>query len=525
MNGRGKMDIKGTLVDIFKESNSGTFLFVGSGFSRRYLGLEDWKSLLQKYCISGYPFEYYQSIGDGSYPNAAALIAEDFNKVWWSSNEFNESRKKYSERITDSSSALRIEISQYLSKIDDEKIKSNPYKKEIDILSNLNVDGIITTNWDCFLEKIFPDYKVYTGQNELLFSNPQSIGEIYKIHGSCHRAKSLVLTDDDYREFNSKNAYLAAKLITIFVEHPVVFIGYSLSDENIRELLSAISMCIGKDNINKLRKNLIFVQRLSDEEKPSVAETYLAIDAIQLPIVLVKTNDYSLVYEAIDTTKRKIPARILRYCKEQLYKLVQSSEPEKKICVVGIDEVEKYDDVEFLIGVGVAEAKLEELKISKVGYKGVSLLDLFQDLILEENNLSPDQVIQDVISQVGKNTVNVPVFKYLNLLGINCEEDYKSSGYPLDKWVNREISEFQVTGHSKPFVKHHKNKNSQEIIESCTPENAAIYIPFLKREMIDLDSTREFLLENFHKFEQSNSSYSSYYRKLACLYDRYKYGW
>jgi hypothetical protein len=50
---------------------------------------------------------------------------------------------------------------------------------------NLNVDGIITTNWGLFIEQIFPDYKPYIGQKELLFSNPQQIAEIYKIHGCC----------------------------------------------------------------------------------------------------------------------------------------------------------------------------------------------------------------------------------------------------------------------------------------------------------------------------------------------------
>lgn len=519
------MNIKDFLISAFNTSNAGPFLFVGSGFSRRYLGLEDWKSLLKKYCICGHPFEYYLSTGDGTYPKAAELIAVDFNKVWWSSDEFSESRERFSDRITDSTSALRIEISQYLSKINDIKIKVSEYKKEIDLLSGLNVDGIITTNWDCFLEKVFPDYKVYTGQQELLFSNPQSIGEIYKIHGSCHRPKTLVLTSEDYNEFNSKNAYLASKLITIFVEHPVIFIGYSISDVNVSSLLGSISLCIGKDNINKLRRNLIFVQRLSEGECDSVSETYLTIDLVQIPIILVKTNDFSIVYEAIDAIKRKIPARVLRYCKEQLYKLVKSSEPEKKICVIDIDEIEKYEEVEFLVGVGVADEKFKEVQMSKKGYRGISILDLFSNLIFESEDLDANIVINEVITEVGKNTANVPIFKYMSALGIKNQSDYIESGLSLDKWICRSIEDFQVKSHFKSFVKNHKNKTSNEIIELCTPENAAIYIPFLKKEMIDFDNLRIFLVENFNKFEQSNSSYSSYYRKLACIYDRYKYGW
>lgn len=56
------LELKTQLTAIFKSRNAGPFLFIGSGFSRRYLGLCDWKSLLEKYCIFGKPFEYYLAL-------------------------------------------------------------------------------------------------------------------------------------------------------------------------------------------------------------------------------------------------------------------------------------------------------------------------------------------------------------------------------------------------------------------------------------------------------------------------------
>jgi hypothetical protein len=253
------MTLKESLIGIFSEKSAGPFLFVGSGFSRRYLALEDWRGLLSRFCLSGQPFEYYLASADGDYPTIAKLVGDDFNSLWWHDEKYKESREKNKTNIKDKTSALRIEISNYLNTLDQNVAKNSVYKDEIDMLPSLNVDGIITTNWDPFLEQIFPDYNVYIGQEQLLFANPQGIGEIYKIHGCASDPSSLVLTDTDYSAFAERNAYLAAKLITIFVEHPIVFIGYSLSDNNIRTMLRSISSCIGSNNIENLRKNLIFI--------------------------------------------------------------------------------------------------------------------------------------------------------------------------------------------------------------------------------------------------------------------------
>lgn len=517
------MDIESKLVDIFRSRSAGPFLFLGSGFSRRYLGLEDWKGLLSKFCVTGKPFEYYLSSANGSYPRVAALLAKDFNEYWWSASEYSQSVERFKSKVIDETSALRIEICNYLSTLDQSKAKESEYADEVKLLSNLNVDGVITTNWDMFIEQLFPEYKTYIGQEELLFSNPQEIGEIYKIHGCSTSSNTLILTDTDYESFDRKNTYLAAKLITLFVEHPVVFIGYSISDENISSLLKAISGCIGRDNIEQLRKNLIFIQRLSEGEEPNISDTYLTIDGIQIPLVLVKTNDFIPVYKAIHSTKRKIPARVLRYCKEQLYELVQSSEPETKICVVDIDEIETKDDVEFLVGVGVAQQEL--VGPSPIGYESLNANDLFEDLLHENKEYDCEQVLKHVAPRACKSTPNVPVFMYLNKLGITNEQGYKDSGFNLDKVVFRDLKKLRMNSYAKPFFRNYRHMDMEQILEACTPENSAAYIPFLSLDKIDITLLHQFLIDNEEKFAYEVSSYASSFRKLAALYDRLRWGW
>jgi hypothetical protein len=517
------MALKERLIGIFNSRAAGPFLFLGSGFSRRYLGLEDWRGLLTRFCVAGKPFEYYLAIADGNYPKIASVLAKDFNEYWWIAPEYEASVARYKSRIVDQTSALRIEIANYLSTLNQDKAKESDYQYEVELLANLNVDGVITTNWDMFIEQLFPDYTTYVGQEELLFSNPQEIGEIYKIHGCSTKAESLVLTDEDYYDFNEKNTYLAAKLITLFVEHPIVFIGYSISDENISSLLKAISKCIGKENIEKLRQNLIFVQRLNLNEEPNISDTYLTIDGIQIPLILVKTNDYAPVYEAIDATKRKIPARVLRYCKEQLYELVQSSEPEKKICVVDIDEIESKEDVEFLVGVGVASTEI--IGPSNIGYEQISASNLFIDLLHENGNYDSNQVLRHAAVQALKSSPNVPVFKYLHELGISTLEQYEASGYSLDKTIKRDFKKLGVASYKRSFFRTYRHMSLQEIIDKCTAENASAYIPYLSSDKIDLNVLHEFLLKNEDKLDYKVSSYASNFKKLVCLYDRLKWGW
>lgn len=274
------MSIEESLTNILRARSAGAFLFIGSGFSRRYLGLEDWAGLLSRFCVAGKPFEYYRATADGDFPEAARLLAVDFNEYWWTAEEYKDSVVANKSKVQNATSALRIEICNYLAGLDPALAIKDGFGEEIELLSGLNVDGIITTNWDLFLENLFPDYKTYIGQNELLFSNPQEICEIYKIHGCTTEPGSLVLTSEDYSDFNERNPYLAAKLITVFVEHPIVFLGYSLSDPNIASLLRAISLCIGKEQIEQLRQNLIFVQRPKDTEQPGISDTYLTIDSV-----------------------------------------------------------------------------------------------------------------------------------------------------------------------------------------------------------------------------------------------------
>ena len=178
------MSLKSEILEHLRQFHTAPFLFVGSGLPRRYLGIDDWTGLLRRMsALTDRPYEYYRASGDGKEPQIATEIAKDLHIKWWDSDKFAESRENFKSDAINKESALKIEIAKLIEK-KSECIPEIPgLQKELETLQNATIDGIITTNWDLLLEGLFPDYKKFIGQEELLFSSTQAVGEIYKIHG------------------------------------------------------------------------------------------------------------------------------------------------------------------------------------------------------------------------------------------------------------------------------------------------------------------------------------------------------
>lgn len=513
-----------SLTRLLAQNVGAPFLFIGSGFSRRYIGLEQWDELLKRFCKGIKEFGYYSSQHNKDMPKAASEMARDFNEVWWKDKDYAESRERSSEQMINVSSALKFEVANYLAGKSHDLVEGESIAKELEALSRLNVDGIITTNWDLFLEELFPDYKVFVGQEELLFSNPQSIAEIYKIHGCASQPNSLVLTNEDYQVFDAKNPYLAAKLITIFIEHPIVFIGYSVSDKNIQNIIGSIVKCLGQDKLDVFGRNLVFIQRTKGSEEPSFQPSMMAIGDTHLNITVIKSNNYLDVYEAIESTKRKIPARILRYCKEQMYDLVKSNDPETKLAVVDIDQIDNKEDVEFVMGVGVAK---EHEGMSRQGYKGVTLDDIFADVISGDVKYDPVELLREVYPTFQKRSNKyIPGYKYLRLVGINSLQELRDSEFAcLESILNKASrKDYRIQQYKKQYEGNFKGFSTENIIASTTAEKAPLIIPFQDDANIDIGAVRAFLQQNSDSLRSDVSSYATYFRKLACLIDRIEFG-
>lgn len=313
-------------------------LFVGSGMSQRYFGGPNWDNLL-KALAEACPnldksYAYYKQ------KNSSLIeVGTEFSEAYreWAWGEGNEQFPE--ELFTDSKPPdiyFKFKISEYFEEVimpDFDQIFSGEFSKEIEALKNVRPHALITTNYDRFLERVFSDYSSIIGQS-ILKANYTDVGEILKIHGCSSEPASIVITSSDYEDFKAKKKYLSAKLLTFFAEHPLVFLGYSAEDPNIRSILSDIDEILAPDN--DLIPNIYLV-----EWKKNVAsmtsyqrEKLITIDHERsVRVKSIVADDFTWVYQAFGSSDAitAINPKILRALLARTYSLVRHDIPKRTV--------------------------------------------------------------------------------------------------------------------------------------------------------------------------------------------------
>lgn len=519
--------MKRKIIDMMKKTNTLPFLFVGSGLSRRYLGLENWEGLLSEFAdrISDNEFAYniykqraeVQKYNSGLLPKIAELIENDFNQVWFEEKKFSENRERHRENITKGVSPLKIEIGDYMISKSANIVEE--YKAEIDLfrqIGNKSVAGFITTNYDLLLESLFGNFKKYIGQEELIFSQIQGISEIYKIHGCASKPESIVINEKDYNEFADKYAYLAAKLLTIFLEHPIIFIGYSISDKNIENILKAIVQCLSQEHLERLKERLLFVEwcQVGEEDISIYSKSFEGEKSIDM--TRIKLNDFSILYEALIENKAKYNVSILRQIKEDIYNLVIENKPTGTLRVIGLEDDDALEQVEIVIGVGVLS------EFGQKGYLGVSADELYEDVILDNGNFDSERIIHYTLPiLLPRNSGFLPIYKYLAGYEKDVPDLVKSS-------VKTEYDQLLSKTIKKNRVKHvDRNSDIKTIIQKYSLKKCLQIIPHMKPENLELEQLHCLLRRAFEEIPdvlgKNDQALRSDMKRVIRIYDFLKF--
>jgi len=482
-------------------------LFIGTGISLRYLeNSYDWDSLLEKIC---YDFkgnnEYYLDIKSEceyeeeegyNFPKIATKVEEEFNKYLKSNRDgrFEEVNDIFYEEMEKGNniSRFKIYLSRLLSGINIKQDKKN----EIDKIRQVrkNIASVITTNYDSFIEEVF-NFKPLIG-NDILLSNPY--GAVYKIHGCVTDPSKIIISEKDYDRFKEKYELIRAQLLSLFIHNPIIFLGYEISDPNIKRLLKTIFTYVepNSEQARKIRENFLLVEYDEGSMSTSVVEHDVDIENLTtLRIYKIKTDNFASIYDSLSDLTLPVSAMDVRKVQKVVKEINTGGDIEVNIS----DDVDSLDNSDKILAIGSKET---------IEYRHQSPSEII------ENYFSiVDDEKSKLLSLVNEQTIQVnryfPAFAFSEIADIEEEERLR----------NQQIR--KVESHLDSIHESCKSDNTtideimrDESISSSNKIDAVMWS--IMNERIELGEAELFLRD----FEDKDDTP---FRRLICAYDIKKY--
>lgn len=310
-------------LENMSKNNQYPIIFIGSGITRRYFtNSYSWEELLRSLWNevndeNAYFNKYYSlqtSLKDPTDFNIYTSISDQLEK------EINDAF--FSEKL--SISGLTLETAHNMkkspyktliaNKIQSSILKdSDDAKQEIESFSKMlgKARQIVTTNYDTFIEeRMNGAVKVNVG-NSGLFEPSIEWGELYKIHGSVKDPNSIVITSKDYDSTRKTSVLVNAKILTKLTESPIIFFGYSLTDENILKLLTDYSENMPFD-IDKAASRIGVVSYKPNQS--SIKESIAEIPELRIHYTKLETDNFNKIYNMISEINQGFsPYEISKY--------------------------------------------------------------------------------------------------------------------------------------------------------------------------------------------------------------------
>lgn len=482
-------------------------LFIGTGISLRYLkNSYTWDSLLKKisYELWGNN-ERYLDIKSGcqdgqgkyDYTKIAQIIEQEFNDFVIKDREgkFRDINDLFYANMENGINLSRFKI--YLSELLKETELREEALDEIKELKKIrkNIGSIITTNYDKFIEQTF-EFNPLIG-NEILLSNPY--GSVYKIHGCVSNPSKVIISSQDYQIFNSKYELIRAQLLSLFIHNPIVFMGYSIGDENIKNILKTIFTYIepNSEQASRIRSNFLLVEYDPNGTSEEIVEHDIDMAGFStIRINKIKTDNYKAIYKALSNLQLPISAMDVRKV-QGIVKEIYSGGSIKVTITEDLDSVKNEDKI---IAIGSTKT---------ITYHHQTASEIMQNYfkIIDESNYQ-------ILTLIDKHTIHktqyFPIFGF-NHINPDLVSFDKLKGFQEEN-LGRAIENMKDSCHNKYTT-------IQEILDdtsiSLSNKNNALLWAFIKRQ-ISVDEMEDYL----RKFEDKESTN---YRKLLCAFDYIKY--
>lgn len=524
-----------TILDELIKNNEFPIIFIGSGIPKRYLkNSPSWIELLET---------IWKNVSNQDFYSELNKIEDKLDK------NYSKLEKNFE---------INIKIASQIEKIIKEKFNSgdleieninpksvffhkiNPFKqylsnmflsyelkdnKKLEILDFKNMIEksriLLTTNYDTFIEDTFNtnSLKTYIGQKGL-FQSETGYCELYKVHGCCKQPNSIVITENDYEKYNQNSVLISSKIISLLLDFPIIFIGYSLTDLNIRNIIKKFSTSLDDKEKYKLRKRIILVNR--EEGKSDIFEEIRTDEEINCSFTVITTDNFSEIYKKISKINQGVtPAEISKFqhiIKQLIISKGKKGELENKL--VNFIDNENEKNIDHTI-------KNKNIAIA-IGDRAIliqtpSILDYLYNYIANESFDNLESNLRFLALQnIG---TGYPAFKYLTpknlkIGSLNKKEVEKLKKRRLKlKTFNTEISSYKknINSIDKIIVYINKNYNKKDLSYKKNIEYCLINYNF---ENLMINNIKNYLLKELQNMkEKKDDTISTNFRKLLIKYD------
>lgn len=490
------------IYDFIKKFRNHPIMFIGTGLSLRYLEYSySWDELLRKIAFELNPnSEYYLDLKAEhminnvcSLEGVASKLEFDFNKYL---KENRRGKFEYINNIFYDYMSKGINISRFKLYIAD-LLKDTTIKKSMNLeiaelkKAKKNIGSVITTNYDCMIEKIF-SFNPLIG-NDILLSNPY--GSVYKIHGCVTSPEKIIITENDYDEFEKKYELIRAKLLSLFIHNPIIFIGYNIGDKNIKCILKTIFSYVDydSDNAKKIRDNFLLVEYVKESDSTEVVEHDIDMEGFPtIRINKIKTDNFINLYQALSELTLPVSAMDIRKVQNVVREIYAGGEIKVSI-TEDLDALKNSDKVLVVGSKNTIKYEFQTISDMMINYFN----------IIEESN---KQLLRLINKQKIQNTKYFPVFEFSKICpNISNIESLKSKQRNKIKAIVQKTHITCKGNHRTPdeVIQDSKITSSYKTTEIiCSIMNGSM----------DLESTKKYLINYSNKRETN-------YRKILCAYD------
>lgn len=450
--------MKTSILEQIASSNRLPILFIGSGISKRYLyNYPSWPELLENSFAKFEPdmFQYHKYITSFKKQQMSefeinaklgSIIEDQFNAAFFDRKiKLNIGNSKNPSWVKRGISPYKMYLSSFFKQ---QKVNRNPALlaeiEKFKLLKN-KISAVITTNYDTFLETvIFPDdYQVFVHQNELFSSDSYNIAEIYKIHGSATDANSIIITEEDYKHFKETRKLIIAKMLTLFAESPIIFLGYSFTDEDVRDIIEDFLSCLTPKELKDIRKHFVFISYKQDEkELIEIERTIQTRHGTEIPFIEIQTDNYSQVYDILNKLTPGISPIKVRETRKVVKTIVDQSlaSTEAESVIVGIDDLDKVDLTSKPLAIAIG---YRENILNQFGYGALEDKLIWEDILYDNKHFNAESMCVTRFKSIATSRL-LPVYKYVKQAKSSIPTDSRLNKYiashdTLEKIVSKNV--------------------------------------------------------------------------------------